>query len=196
MSKGELTRQRIVEQAAPLFNKRGFRTAPLSEIMHVTGMQKGGIYNHFRSKEELALLAFDYAVGLVRGNWSPSGGAGSAVKTLQGAIHQFRERRKNPPLAGGCPLLNSAVESDDAFPALRKKVDRVMRGWHEQIQKLVSTGKKTGEIRPEVDPKTVATVVISCLEGGVLLSRLHEDEEQMNRCCEHLVSYLESLRRP
>ncbi len=168
----------------------------MSEIMQVTGLQKGGIYNHFRSKEELALEAFDYAVGLVRGNWTPADGSRGPVKTLQVAINQFRARRKNPPLAGGCPLLNSAVESDDAFPALREKVDRFMRGWHVQIQKLVFAGKKGGEIRPEIDPKTVATVIISCLEGGVLLSRLHADEEHMNRCCDHLLSYVESLRKP
>jgi TetR/AcrR family transcriptional regulator, transcriptional repressor for nem operon len=195
MSKGELTRQRILEQTAPLFNKRGFRSAPMSEIMKVTGLQKGGIYNHFRSKEELALEAFDYAAGLVRERWTSLKDYPSSVEAFKAAITQFRERRKNPRIAGGCPLLNSAIESDDAFPALREKVERVMRGWHVQIQKLVSDGKKAGEFRADVDPKAVATVVISCLEGGVLLSRLHADEEHMNRVCDHLLSYVESLRK-
>jgi TetR/AcrR family transcriptional repressor of nem operon len=167
----------------------------MSEIMEVTGMQKGGIYNHFRSKEELALEAFDYAAGLVRERWTSLKDYPSSVEAFRAAITQFRERRKNPPLAGGCPLLNSAIVSDDAFPALREKVERVMRGWHVQIQKLMSDGKKAGEFRADVDPKTVATVVISCLEGGVLLSRLHGDEEHMHRCCDHLLSYVESLRK-
>ena len=60
MTKGEQTRRRIVEAAAPVFNKRGYEGASLSELMAATGLKKGGIYRHFASKEELAAEAFDY----------------------------------------------------------------------------------------------------------------------------------------
>ena len=61
MTKGEDTRREIVEKAAPLFNQKGFEGTSLSDLMRVTGLQKGGIYRHFSSKEELAGEAFDYA---------------------------------------------------------------------------------------------------------------------------------------
>src|ERR1700730_4389162 len=61
MSKGEATRQRIIAQAAPLFNQRGYEGCSLQDLMNATGLQKGGIYRHFGSKEELAAEAFDYA---------------------------------------------------------------------------------------------------------------------------------------
>jgi TetR/AcrR family transcriptional repressor of nem operon len=60
MTKGEQTRRRIVEAAAPIFNIRGYEGASLSELMAATGLKKGGIYRHFSSKEELAAEAFDY----------------------------------------------------------------------------------------------------------------------------------------
>jgi TetR/AcrR family transcriptional repressor of nem operon len=196
MSKGELTRQRILEKAAPLFNKRGFRTAPMSEIMEATGMQKGGIYNHFRSKEQLALEAFDYAAGLSRARFALADQEPSGLRALKGMIERTREYRKNPALAGGCPLLNSAVESDDAFPELRERVSRVMRDWHLQIQKQVLKGKKNGEFSSKIDPGVVATVIIACLEGGILLGRLQQDEDHMNRCYDHLLAYIDSLVTP
>ena len=65
MRKGEQTREVIVQRAARLFNEQGYYGASLSDIMRATGLEKGGIYNHFGSKEELALEAFDYAVGLI-----------------------------------------------------------------------------------------------------------------------------------
>src|SRR5438105_3375693 len=65
MRKGEQTREMILERAAPIFNQQGYAGASLSDIMRETGLEKGGIYNHFRGKEELALAAFDYAIGLV-----------------------------------------------------------------------------------------------------------------------------------
>jgi len=61
MSKGQRTRERIVAEAASLFNQRGFDGSSMSELMEATGLEKGGIYRHFSSKEELAAEAFDYA---------------------------------------------------------------------------------------------------------------------------------------
>jgi TetR/AcrR family transcriptional repressor of nem operon len=195
MSKGESTRQRILEQTAPLFNKRGFRSAAMSEIMEVTGMQKGGIYNHFRSKEELALAAFDYATGLIRHRFEAAPGERSSTEILKSSIERFRRHRLNPALAGGCPLLNGAVESDDGvFPALRTRVAQAMQHWHGRIEKLVANGCKRREFRAGTDAKAVASVMVACLEGAVLLSRLHADPEHMTRCCDHLVAYVDSLR--
>src|SRR5437016_14210999 len=65
MSKGEQTREMILAQAAQLFSRQGFFGSSLSDIMQETGLEKGGIYNHFSSKEQLALEAFDYAYELV-----------------------------------------------------------------------------------------------------------------------------------
>src|SRR6266480_5374711 len=65
MSKGEQTREMILERTAQLFSRQGYFGSSLSDIMHETGLEKGGIYNHFESKEELALEAFDFAVELV-----------------------------------------------------------------------------------------------------------------------------------
>src|ERR1700720_2588708 len=63
MRKGEQTRQEIIRKAAPIFNQKGYDGAALSDLMRATGLQKGGIYRHFGSKEELAAEAFDYAWG-------------------------------------------------------------------------------------------------------------------------------------
>jgi len=62
MNKGESTRRRIIEQAAPLLNQRGFSGCSMQDIMDATGLEKGGIYRHFSSKEELAGEAFLYAL--------------------------------------------------------------------------------------------------------------------------------------
>ena len=64
-TKGAATRQRIVELAAPVFNQRGYVGASMRDLVDATGLEKGGIYNHFGSKEQLALEAYDYAMTLV-----------------------------------------------------------------------------------------------------------------------------------
>jgi len=71
MRKGEHTRQEIIRKAAPIFNQRGYDGAALSDLMRATGLEKGGIYRHFSSKEALAAeLYLDglraYQEGLLR----------------------------------------------------------------------------------------------------------------------------------
>src|SRR5246127_2461266 len=62
MRKGEITRRSIIRKAAPIFNQKGYEGAALSELMEATGLEKGGIYRHFESKEELAGDAFKFAI--------------------------------------------------------------------------------------------------------------------------------------
>ena len=65
MGKKERTRKYIIEQAAPLFNQKGFAGTSLHDIMEITGLKKGGIYGNFESKEEIAIASFEYSVELV-----------------------------------------------------------------------------------------------------------------------------------
>src|SRR5579872_3297501 len=112
MSKGEETRQRIVAQAAAMFNQHGFDGSSLSELMKATGLEKGGIYRHFSSKEELAAEAFDYAWLAARECREPEVDERTdGVKWLRTLIDNFVSRR--PSVSGGCPLLNTAIEADD-----------------------------------------------------------------------------------
>ena len=66
MRKGEETRHEIIRKAAPIFNQKGYEGAALSDLMEATGLEKGGIYRHFDSKQQLAAEAFDYAWKLAR----------------------------------------------------------------------------------------------------------------------------------
>jgi TetR/AcrR family transcriptional repressor of nem operon len=59
--KGEETRQEIIRKAASIFNQKGYSGTAISDLMRATGLEKGGIYRHFDSKQELAVDAFDHA---------------------------------------------------------------------------------------------------------------------------------------
>jgi TetR/AcrR family transcriptional regulator, transcriptional repressor for nem operon len=62
MKKGEATRQRILEEAAVLFNQLGYEGCSVQDVMLATNLERGSIYRYFKSKEDLAVSAFEYAV--------------------------------------------------------------------------------------------------------------------------------------
>src|SRR5215471_6605649 len=105
MKKGEATRQRIVAQAAGLLNTQGYRSTPVSEIMRVTGLQKGGIYRHFDSRTKLTLEAFEYAVARKRVRFLRAvEGRSTATEALLALLDVVREGSREEVLHGGCPI--------------------------------------------------------------------------------------------
>jgi AcrR family transcriptional regulator len=191
MSKGEQTRQRILAHAAQLLNQRGFLSSSVSEIMEATGMQKGGLYNHFRSKEDLAIQVFDYAVEQIAERYRKAlKGKEHAVERLLAVIRLFEVYDGNAPFAGGCPLMNCAIESDDTSPALRARALQAMDRWRDMFVHIIARGVSRGEIRPGVDPDAEATLFIATLEGAVMMSNLYKDAVHVRRVIARLVDYV------
>ncbi len=194
MSKGEKTRQRIVAEAATLFNQRGFEGGSMADLMQATGLEKGGIYRHFSTKEELAAEAFDYAwQAATDARMHDLDSVANSVDRLKRFMSNFIKRR--PSVPGGCPLLNTAIEADDGNPILRERARRALRQWQDRLSEIVRTGLKRKEIRSGVDPKKLATLIIASLEGALMVSRLERDRDALLGTQSHLESYLESQVR-
>lgn len=192
MSKGEQTREMIIQQAAQLFNRRGYVGSAMSDLMEQTGLEKGGIYNHFKSKEDLALQAFDYAVDLVRQEFAKAiQNNPNTVDRLLATISIFQREVEGYPVAGGCPVMNTAIEADDTHPVLREKARVAMEEWHQFMRRTIQRGKEKGEIRPEVEAELFSTIFISMLEGAILHSKLYGNMRHMNRVVNYLTDYIE-----
>jgi TetR/AcrR family transcriptional regulator, transcriptional repressor for nem operon len=192
MTKGEDTRREIVEKAAPLFNQKGFEGTSLSDLMRVTGLQKGGIYRHFSSKEELASEAFDYAwKKAVDRRLEGVDEAADAVERLKKMVDNFVDVRTGL-VAGGCPLMNTAVEADDGNPVLRARARGALSGWMARLGKVAEEGIARREIRSRIDPRALGQLIISTLEGALLISRLENDRTPLDQVRYHLREYLET----
>jgi TetR/AcrR family transcriptional regulator, transcriptional repressor for nem operon len=194
MSKGEETRERILARSAQLFNRQGYAGASLADIMRETGLEKGGIYNHFSSKEQLGLESFDYAYELVRQRVRQAlAGKLNAIERLLAIVSVFQSITSDPPVAGGCPILNAAIEADDANEVLRDRARSAMDDWRVTIHRIVNKGIERREMDPATDADEVASILIATLEGAVMLSSLYKDPVHMKRAVAHMERYIESL---
>lgn len=195
MNKGEQTRERILARSAQLFNRQGYAGASLSDIMRETGLEKGGIYNHFSSKEQLSLEAFDYAYQLVQQRVRQAlAGKFNAIERLLAIVSVFQSEADDPPVAGGCPIMNAAIEADDANEVLRDRARSAMDDWRASVHRIVTRGIERQEIRPTTDADEVVSVLLATLEGALMLSNLYKDPVHMKRAAAHMVRYIESIK--
>lgn len=196
--KGRQTRRDIVRKAARLFNQKGFAGTSMSDLMAATGLQKGGLYRHFESKELLAQQAFDYAwEKAVNGRLDGLDEVPDAVGRLKGMIANFINKREGL-VAGGCPLMNTAIESDDGNTVLRARARKALASWTDRVAAIVRDGITKGEIDASVDPQEFADVFVGVLEGALMISRLRQSEAPLHAAskflCASLASASESQR--
>ncbi|WP_217562606.1 TetR/AcrR family transcriptional regulator [Paenibacillus sp. GbtcB18] len=195
MRKGEQTRMIIIQKSAELFNVRGYAGSSIKDIMQVTGLKKGGIYRHFTGKDQLAAEAFDYATAILSERFS------AAIESTDTAIEKalvifdvYKDAVNDPPVIGGCPLLNTAIESDDTHPVLREQALQVMKQFLSTIQEFIQDGIQTGELRSDTEVVSLSSLILSTLEGAIMASKLTHDNSHIAYCKEHLRRYLLSYR--
>lgn len=185
---GTATRQRIIERTAALLNKQGYLSTPVSEIMRVTDLKKGGIYNHFESRDALTEEAFVYAVGQMRQRFTDAlEGKRTAVDKLLALLGVFRNSPSDKVFRGGCPIMNLAIESDDADPRLRKVASKAMTDLIDLFEKVIAQGIETGEFRrSDMLIRSRASVMVASIEGGIMLSNLYKKDTPLQAVLTHL----------
>jgi TetR/AcrR family transcriptional repressor of nem operon len=162
LSKAERTRLFILETTAPIFNKKGYAGTSMSDLTEATGLTKGSIYGNFANKEEVALAAFDYNSAKIRKQVQERIQKASTYydKLLVYAQVYHSFTRANFP-AGGCPILNTAVDADDTNPLLKDKAAQAVLRWKKSIENLVQAGIEAGEFKEDADISGTALSMIA-----------------------------------
>lgn len=197
MTKAEKTRRKIIEQSAELFNRKGFAGTSVKDIMQETGLSKGGLYSHFsKGKEEIAVAAFQHAVGVV---YDAVGARThvieSATDKLKAVIYYYRENIFSPPVQGGCPIQNTSVDAGDNNPVLKSEVVKALKDWQGRIVHTLTKGVESGEISAEVNKEEFAVFYIGAIEGGILMARAHGDDRYFDIMAKSILERIEKIRR-
>ena len=185
MGKAEETRQAIIERAAVIFNKNGYQRTSMAMLCEDLGVTKGAIYGHFADKDTLAVEAFLHSVRhvseRVRERLQPCQGDVGKLRAFAATFLDFFEETVQK---GGCPILNTAVDADDAHPRLHEEVRRVLTAWEGRLVAMVEAGKESGEIRPEANARLFAATFIAQIEGGILMAKTIGDKRYMEHAVE------------
>ena len=188
------TKQYIIEKAATLFNQNGFAGTSMKDIMTATDLSKGALYGHFKTKEDIALAAFEQAVIIV---WDEiklrTSVIEHALDKLKAVVYFYKERILTPPVEGGCPIQNTAIDVDDGNPALRESVRETTSLWQKNIKKTLHKGMQKGEVRLDVNAADFAIRFVAVLEGGIMLSNLYKDVHHFDVIARLLINMIDEL---
>jgi TetR/AcrR family transcriptional regulator, transcriptional repressor for nem operon len=196
MTKAERTRQHIIETTAPLFNRKGFDGTSLSDLTEATGLTKGALYGNFADKDEIALEAFQYSVRKVKEMVTQElEGASTYKKQLLALLGFYSKYVSDPPIAGGCPLLNTSIEADDHRVSMRRVVVKELMSTINFIRDLVQSGIDAKEFKSDTEPEEIAYTIFCAVEGALMFSRVERSREPMNIIVRHCKKIIDQISK-
>ena len=173
MTKSEQTKAFIIEKTAPIFNVKGYEGTSMSDITNATGLTKGSIYGNFLNKDEVALAVFDYNLQKVQTIIrSEMAKYRTAKDKLLVYVNVYDNFLNLPFPQGGCPIMNTAIESDDTHPGLKKKAADALISWKNKIVLLIENGIAVKEFNKKTNAEEAALTIIAVIEGAIMITKL------------------------
>lgn len=195
MDKAQQTKNHILETSSTIFNKKGYAGTSLSDIIENTGLSKGAIYGHFKNKDDLALAVLDYNLKLASTIiFSNVKDRSSSYDKLVGFARSYSLFYEIISNAGGCPVINAAVDYDDSNGDARKKIKKFITIWQNSINTIVDEGIRKGELKSSPETKHFSNLFISLIEGSIMLSKIMNERKYIDDASDFLVSLLNKMK--
>src|ERR1700733_10278104 len=162
------TRDRIVAEAMRLFWEHGYERTAISDIVAAAGVRSGSLYHFFATKEELLVAVLEgYLDGLAPQVMDPAfAAADDPVERIFAVLDRYRMGILMTDFRYRCPIGSLALEMQNASDRARELVNRNFEGWREAIARCVRDAAPM--LREDVDPASLATFVLTVMEGGVM----------------------------
>ena len=190
-TKGELTREKILEVAQELFNIKGFNATTISDLVEATGMQKGSLYFHFNGKDDIAKAVFDLASEQFMDFLDRALDADDPAGSIDNFFHCALDKHLATGFVGGCIFGNTALEMSDSDPDFARNIEKVFDAWIGKITIVVKAAQDRKQIRDDIPGDALARQIVATIEGGIMISRLKKDERPMRECLEILRTTLD-----
>jgi TetR/AcrR family transcriptional repressor of nem operon len=190
-TKGDITREKILEAARILFNTKGFGATSISDLVNASGMQKGSIYFHFPGKDAIAITVLEEACNSFIGFLDDSLTGDSPGLCLENFFRSVMEKHLSNGFVGGCIFGNTALEMGDSDRRYGEIVDRLFEQWIGSIETFVAAAQERGEVRTDIGANPLARNIVAVIEGGIMMSRVRKDEGPLRECLEVLRKTLE-----
>ncbi len=186
-SKGERTRNSIIDCASQLFYQHGYNVTSFSDIVAASGLFRGNIYHYFHTKDEILKAVIDrhldqYRALLVR--WEQDGS--DAKARLHAFVDMITGRRKEV-VEFGCPIgsLNSELAKNQRGPqqAARAMFD-LFRDW---------LGARFRELGKTRDAESLALHLLGRAQGIAVMAQVYRDTKLLRRETDLLQAWIDKL---
>jgi TetR/AcrR family transcriptional repressor of nem operon len=189
-TKGEMTKQKILDDAAKIFQRKGFGATSINDLLSATGVTKGNLYFHFPGKETVGIAVLQQESERFMRFLDEALTGSTPAACLDNFFRMALSKHQKTGFVGGCLFGNTALEASDTFPVYAQMVATVFDEWTGKIQRKVADAQALGLIRQDLPAEQLAQMIVATIEGGIMQSRLQKSAVPMTRCLDTLRTVL------
>jgi TetR/AcrR family transcriptional regulator, lmrAB and yxaGH operons repressor len=178
MAKATDSKGKTLAAAVTLFRQQGYHGTALQDILAAAGSPRGSLYFHFpQGKEEIGEAALTIAGETVRQAIAQAAETSKTAELfLIRAARGMAAKLEQSNYSEGCPIATTALETSAQSEVLGNATRIAFQKWENEIKRGL---ERFGMASDEAE--VVATMVLSQLEGALLLSRTYRSLEPIHR---------------
>jgi AcrR family transcriptional regulator len=194
-TKGQRTRNSILETAAALATEEGLEPLSIGRLADATGMSKSGLFAHFGSKEELQLATVDHAAKLfVAEVIEPARSAPRGMARVWALCDHMIDYAERQVFPGGCFFAATSFEFNNRPGPVRDRIEEMIRSWLSYLEHAVEQAQESGELDSSLDARTIAFQLDAFAQASNAQYQLFRDERVFEDARSAIQARLESLR--
>ncbi|QDY76642.1 ScbR family autoregulator-binding transcription factor [Streptomyces qinzhouensis] len=168
------TRQKIIVEAAKVFDEVGYEATKITDILERAGLTKGALYFHFESKRELAQAVLDAQADVLPEIAPHELKLQEAIDGAQVLSRLLQPKTGDPIFQGSVRL---TVDAGSAKDGLDRRVP--MRAWNEINQIKFREAQMNGELLPHLDIEAVSWMMTATFTGTQVMSSIMTNRQDM-----------------
>ncbi len=161
----EPTKKKILDAAAKCFSKWGYAKTTMDKIAEEAGVSKGTLYWYFKSKEELFVELKKKSIAKVRDQFEK---LFSQNKTFDLKLKKAIDLYLSPLVPEKREIARLKAEFLAEAPKI-PELNNMLKQQYELIQGLIAStiqeAIKKGELRNDIDPKSLSMILLAMLDG-------------------------------
>jgi AcrR family transcriptional regulator len=194
VSKGEETRQAILERAFELANVVGVTGLSIGRLAEATGLSKSGLFAHFGSKEALEVAVVEEAARqFVQAVMVPALREPRGEPRVRALFEHWLAWGQRP---GGCFFVGASAELDDRTGPARDALVHASKDWVDELAKAVRIGVRENHFRGDTDADQLAFEIYGIMTAGHLFNRFLREPAALERTRKAFERALASVRIP
>ena len=178
-TKGEKTRARILRSAMSLINTSGYTNTSINNIIEASGVQKGNLYFHFVSKDDLCLALIEEAKKEYLAYLKSSVKSEHPLEKINDILNAVLARHRKMNFIGGCIFGNMALEMSDINPRFTSVIKGVFHEWEQLLAGFLQEAQDCGDLDHELEPHCLAKFIVASIEGGIMMARVNKSEDDI-----------------
>ena len=177
--KGRATRQRIVQAAAELVTEKGAAGTSLDDVGARSGASRSQLYHYFEDRDDLIHAVIEATTEAVLG---AQDGLLHQLGSWAGIDRWFRalvDLQIERQACGGCPIGTLAGQLAERDPQARAAIASGLGRWEQHLRRGLERLQTRGRLSSTADPAKLATATMASIQGGLLLTQVRRDPQQL-----------------